>query len=39
LLGKVTKLADATVIFEIAAGVEVQVQRQAVVKVLPKGSI
>ena len=39
LLGKVTKLADATVSVEIAAGVEVQVQRQAVVQVLPKGSI
>ncbi len=39
LLGKVTKLADATVSIEIAAGVEVQLQRQAVVQVLPKGSI
>ncbi len=39
LLGKVTKLADATVTIEIAAGVEVQLQRQAVVQVLPKGSI
>ncbi len=39
LLGKVTKLAEATVTIEIAAGVEVQLQRQAVVQVLPKGSI
>lgn len=39
LLGKVTKLADATVSIEIAAGVEVQVQRQAVVQVLPKGTL
>ena len=39
LLGKVTKLADATVSIEIAAGVEVQLQRQAVVQVLPKGSL
>ena len=39
LLGKVTKLADTTVSVEIAAGVEVQLQRQAVVQVLPKGSI
>ena len=39
LLGKVTKLADATVSIEISAGVEVQLQRQAVVQVLPKGSI
>jgi preprotein translocase subunit YajC len=39
LLGKVTKLAEATVTIEIAAGVEVQLQRQAVVQVLPKGSL
>ena len=39
LLGKVTKLADATVSIEIAAGVEVQLQRQAVVQVLPKGTL
>ena len=39
LLGKVTKLADATVSVEISAGVEVQVQRQAVVQVLPKGTL
>jgi preprotein translocase subunit YajC len=32
-------LADATVTIEISAGVEVQLQRQAVVQVLPKGSI
>ncbi len=39
LLGKVTKLADATVTIEIATGVEVQLQRHAVVQVLPKGSL
>jgi preprotein translocase subunit YajC len=39
LLGKVTKLADATVTIEIASGVEVQLQRQAVVQVLPKGTL
>jgi preprotein translocase subunit YajC len=39
LLGKVTKLSEGTVSVEIAAGVEVQVQRQAVVQVLPKGSL
>ncbi len=39
LLGKVTKLADTTVSIEIASGVEVQLQRQAVVQVLPKGTI
>ena len=39
LLGKVTKLGDAYVSVEIANGVEVQLQRSAVVQVLPKGSI
>ncbi len=39
LLGKVTRLGDAYLSVEIANGVEVQVQRSAVVQVLPKGSI
>jgi len=39
LLGKVAKLADNAVTLEIATGVEVQMQRSAVVQVLPKGSI
>jgi preprotein translocase subunit YajC len=39
VLGKVTKLADGVVTVEVANGVEVQVQRHAVVQVLPKGSI
>nr|WP_181956508.1 preprotein translocase subunit YajC [Ramlibacter lithotrophicus] len=39
LLGKVTRLGDAYLGLEIASGVEVQVQRTAVVQVLPKGSI
>ena len=39
LLGKVTRLGDAHLSLEIANGVEVQVQRTAVVQVLPKGSI
>jgi preprotein translocase subunit YajC len=39
LIGKVTKLGDTFVGVEIAAGVEVQVQRTAVVQVLPKGSL
>jgi preprotein translocase subunit YajC len=39
LLGKVNKLTDSTVTLEIASGVEVQLQRHAVVQVLPKGSI
>lgn len=39
ILGKVSKLSDGFVSIEIAAGVEVQLQRSAVVQVLPKGSI
>jgi preprotein translocase subunit YajC len=39
LLGKVTKLSDGYLSLEIANGVEVQLQRSAVVQVLPKGSI
>jgi preprotein translocase subunit YajC len=39
LLGRVTKLGDTYLGVEIAPGVEVQVQRTAVVQVLPKGSI
>jgi preprotein translocase subunit YajC len=39
LLGKVTKLGDNYLSVELAPGVEVQLQRSAVVQVLPKGSI
>jgi preprotein translocase subunit YajC len=39
LIGKVTKLGEAYVNVEIASGVEVQVQRTAVVQVLPKGTL
>jgi preprotein translocase subunit YajC len=39
LLGRVTRLGDTYLGVEIAPGVEVQVQRTAVVQVLPKGSI
>ena len=39
LLGKVTKLGDNHLGVEIAAGVEVQLQRSAVVQVLPKGTL
>ncbi len=39
LLGKVTKLGDSYVSVEIGTGVEVQLQRSAVVQVLPKGTI
>jgi len=39
LIGKVTKIGDGFIGLEVANGVEVQVQRDAVVQVLPKGSI
>lgn len=39
MLGKVAKLGDSNLGLEIANGVEVQIQRSAVVLVLPKGSI
>lgn len=39
VLGKVSKMGDSFVGLEVASGVEIQVQRSAVVQVLPKGSI
>jgi preprotein translocase subunit YajC len=38
IIGKVTKLQETTLGLEIANGIEVQVQRSAVVQVLPKGT-
>jgi len=39
ILGKVSRLTEQYLHIEIASGVEVQVQRSAVVQVLPKGTI
>lgn len=39
LLGKVTKLGDTYLTLELAPGVEVQLQRSAIIQVLPKGAI
>jgi preprotein translocase subunit YajC len=39
VLGRVSKLGDSYVGLEVSSGVEVQIQRSAVVQVLPKGSI
>jgi preprotein translocase subunit YajC len=39
LLGKVSKLGDSFLGIELATGVEVQMQRSAVIQVLPKGTI
>jgi preprotein translocase subunit YajC len=38
MLGKVSKLGETYLAVEIANGVEIQVQRTAVVQVLPKGT-
>lgn len=39
VLGKVSKLGDSYLGVEISNGVEVQIQRGAVIQVLPKGTI
>ena len=38
VLGRIAKLGDSTLHVEVANGVELQVQRTAVVQVLPKGT-
>lgn len=38
ILGRVSRLGDSYLHVEVADGVELQVQRSAVVQVLPKGS-
>lgn len=39
MLGRVAKLEDGFLALEVSSGVEVQIQRSAVVQVLPKGSV
>ena len=39
MLGKISKIGDSFISIEIANGVEIQVQRGAVVQVLPKGTV
>ena len=39
MLGKVSKMGDNYLGIEISTGVEIQIQRAAVVQVLPKGTI
>lgn len=38
VIGKITKLGETFVNVEVANGVELQVQRAAIIQVLPKGS-
>ncbi len=39
LLGRITDLSDSFVTVELAAGVEVKLQRQSVANVMPKGTL
>lgn len=39
LVGKISKLGDTFVSLEVAAGTELQVQRVAIIQVLPKGTL
>ena len=39
MLGKVVKLNEGLISLEVANGVEIQIQRSAVIQVLPKGSL
>jgi preprotein translocase subunit YajC len=39
MLGKISKIGESYLTVEIASGVEIQVQRAAVVQVLPKGTV
>ncbi len=39
LLGRITKLDDTLLTLQIAPGTEVQIQRAAVIQVLPKGTV
>jgi len=39
LLGRITRVGDHSLGLQIAEGIEVEIQRSAVVQVLPKGSL
>jgi len=39
MLGKVSKMGETFIGIEVAGGVEVQVQRSAVIQVMPKGTV
>lgn len=39
VLGKISKIGESYLSLEVSSGVEIQIQRSAVVQVLPKGSI
>ena len=39
MMGRISKLGETYLTVELGAGVEAQIQRSAVVQVLPKGTI
>jgi len=39
VLGKITKVGESILSIEVADGIELQIQRSAIVQVLPKGTI
>ena len=39
LVGKITRLTDDYLVLEVADGVEIRIQRQAVAQALPKGTL
>lgn len=39
MLGKIAKIGDNYLSVEVAPGVEIQIQRSAVIQVLPKGTV
>ena len=39
VLGKISKVGESFLGLEVACGVEIQIQRSAVVQVLPKGTV
>jgi len=39
MLGRITKLGDDFVTLELASGIEVQIQRSAVMQLMPKGTV
>ncbi len=39
LIGRISRLGDTYVGIEVATGVEIQLQRSAIVQVLPKGTV
>jgi preprotein translocase subunit YajC len=39
MLGKISKMGESFISLEVAGGVEIQIQRSAVVQVMPKGTV